>query len=439
MSNILIIEDDSTLRNVLDKYLTKHGHQVHLAETGKKGVEFLSLQNIDTALIDIRLPDINGLDLLSDIKKKTPHIQIIMMTFYDDVRSAVKAIKLGAKDYLTKPINPEELLSLLIPAATKEKEKHTTSQFVTGNSIEFAEILKHASLVAPTNLSVLITGESGVGKEELAKYIHQQSLRNAAPFITLDCGSLSEELFASELFGHVKGAFTGALQDKIGLLEQANSGTLFLDELGNLSYENQIKLLRVIQEKKVRRVGSIKETNIDVRLIAATNDDIIQSIKSESFREDLYHRLNEFKIHIPSLKERKEDILDLIQHFLNQSNVEFHKSIKRIDDKALEVLKNYHYPGNIRELKNIIRRASLLTNSSIISIEHLPEELQVSIEQYQIETSNSVDLKIIHEANEKEAIVKALKESANNKSKAARMLNIDRKTLYNKMKLYQLD
>ncbi|MFN8415008.1 MAG: sigma-54 dependent transcriptional regulator [Cytophagaceae bacterium] len=439
MSNILIIEDDSTLRNVLDKYLTKHGHQVLLAETGKKGNELLSLHQIDIALIDIRLPDVNGLDILSELKKKLPSIQIIMMTFYDDVRSAVKAIKLGAKDYLTKPINPEELLSLLTPASTKEKEKSATSQFVVGTSSVFSEILNHATLVAPTNLSVLITGESGVGKEELAKYIHQQSLRNSAPFITVDCGSLSEELFASELFGHVKGAFTGALQDKTGLLEQANSGTLFLDELGNLSYENQIKLLRVIQEKRVRKVGSTKESSIDVRLIAATNDDIIQSIKSESFREDLYHRLNEFKIHIPSLRERKEDIQDLIQYFLNQSNREFHKSIKKIDDKALEILMNYHYPGNIRELKNIIRRATLLTSSSTITLDQLPEELQNSIEQYQLETSNSVDLKIIHEANEKEAIVKALKECANNKSKAARMLNIDRKTLYNKMKLYQLD
>lgn len=437
MSNILIIEDDSTLRNVLDKYLTKHGHQVLLAETGKKGNELLSLHHIDIALIDIRLPDINGLDILSDIKKKLPSMQIIMMTFYDDVRSAVKAIKLGAKDYLTKPINPEELLSLLTPATVKEKS--ATTQFITGSSTTFSEILKHATLVAPTNLSVLITGESGVGKEELAKYIHQQSLRNAAPFVTVDCGSLSEELFASELFGHVKGAFTGALQDKTGLLEQANNGTLFLDELGNLSYENQIKLLRVIQEKKVRKVGSTKESTIDVRLIAATNDDIIQSIKSESFREDLYHRLNEFKIHIPSLKERKEDIQDLIQYFLNQSNREFHKAIKKIDDKALEILMNYHYPGNIRELKNIIRRATLLTDSSIISLDQLPEELQHSIEKYQQETTNSVDLKIIHEANEKEAIIKALKECANNKSKAARMLNIDRKTLYNKMKLYQLD
>jgi two-component system response regulator HydG len=358
------------------------------------------------------------------------------MTFYDDVRSAVTAIKSGARDYLTKPINPEELLSLLKPAITVNKEFDIRKEgFVKGKSPLFAAVLEHASLVAPTMLSVLITGESGTGKEELAKYIHTNSLRKTKAFITVDCGSISEELFGSEFFGHVKGAFTGAINDKPGLLESANGGTLFLDELGNLTYENQIKLLRVLQEKKVKRIGATKEIELDIRLIAATNEEIVSSVQKEKFREDLYHRLNEFKIHVPALRDRREDLKELIHYFIVKSNDEFKKQVKQISVNAFDALTQYAFPGNIRELKNIIRRAVLLVKSDVINKDELPEEI-FHIHKSPIDT---IDLKTLQEQQEKETIIKALKKTGNNKSEAARILNIDRKTLYNKLKLYQLE
>lgn len=437
MDRILIIEDDFTLRSILEKFLQKNGFDVISTAKGKEGLEIVSAQRIDYILLDLRLPDSNGIEILQSVKKLHPHITVIMMTFYDDVRSAVLAIKSGARDYLTKPVNPEELLGLLKSSTTaKQLAEPKSKVFVKGKSKQFASILEHAKLVSPTMLSVLITGESGTGKEELAKFIHTNGLRATKEFITVDCGSISDELFASEFFGHVKGAFTGAIQDKSGLLEMANGGTLFLDELGNLTYENQVKLLRVLQEKKVKRVGSHKEISLDVRLIAATNEEIIQSVQKEKFREDLYHRLNEFKIHIPALKDRKEDLQELIDHFILNSNQEFHKEVKGIDAPAYTILLQYAFPGNIRELKNIVRRAVLLVKGNEITTEHLPEEILHVNTPVQVDTT---DLKTLQEHQEKEAIIKVLKQTGNNKSKAARLLNIDRKTLYNKLKVYQLE
>lgn len=436
MNKILIIEDDFSLRSILEKFLQKNGFEVVSTAKGKEGMEMLSVNQIDHILLDLRLPDSNGIDILQSVKKLYPNISVIMMTFYDDVRSAVSAIKSGARDYLTKPINPEELLAILKSVnIVKPAVQIKTNAFVKGKSKQFAAVLEHAKLVAPTQLSVLITGESGTGKEELAKFIHTNSLRAEESFITVDCGSISDELFASEFFGHIKGSFTGAIQDKKGLLEMANGGTLFLDELGNLTYENQVKLLRVLQEKKVKRVGSHKEIELDIRLIAATNEEIIQSVQKEKFREDLYHRLNEFKIYIPSLKDRKEDLQELIDHFISSSNKEFNKNVLGIDAPAYEILLQYSFPGNIRELKNIIRRAVLLVKDSKISSEDLPGEI-IHADPIFIDTT---DLKTLQEHQEREAIVKVLKQTGNNKSKAARLLNIDRKTLYNKLKIYHLE
>lgn len=438
MDKILIIEDDFSLRTLLEKFLHKNGFDVVVTDQGRIGLEIMSSHPVDYVLLDLRLPDSNGIDILQQIKKLYPNIVVIMMTFYDDVRSAVSAIKSGARDYLTKPINPEELLSLLKPVnVPKSTLQSNTSEFVKGKNEQFLSILEHATLVAPTNLSVLITGESGTGKEEMAKFIHANSLRKNNQFITIDCGSVSDELFASEFFGHTKGAFTGAVQDKTGLLEMANGGTLFLDELGNLTYENQVKLLRVLQEKKVKRVGSSKEITVDVRLIAATNEEIILSVQKEKFREDLYHRLNEFKIHIPSLRERKEDLQEFIHYFISKSNIEFSKGIKETSAESYKALLKYGFPGNIRELKNIIRRAVLLAKSDVIEQEELPQEILYV--KSTINIADTVDLKSLQEHQEKESIIKALKQTGNNKSEAARLLNIDRKTLYNKLKLYQLD
>jgi len=436
LEKILIIEDDISLRNILEKFLHKNKFEVITTDKGKAGLEIVTSQNIDFVLLDLRLPDSNGIDILQAIKKVHTHIPVIIMTFYDDVRSAVSAIKSGARDYLTKPINPEELLGLLKPATVVNKAAEIRKEeFVKGKSHLFAAVLEHASLVAPTTLSVLITGESGTGKEELAKYIHTNSLRKQKPFVTVDCGSISEELFGSEFFGHVKGSFTGAINDKPGLLESANGGTLFLDELGNLTYENQIKLLRVLQEKKVKRIGSIKEIELDIRLIAATNEEIVLSVQKEKFREDLYHRLNEFKIHVPALRDRKEDLKELIHYFIIKSNAEFNKHVKQLSENGLNALVQYAFPGNIRELKNIIRRAVLLAKSDFIDTDELSEEI-FHTHTLSVDT---VDLKSLQEQQEKETIIKALKKTGNNKSEAARILNIDRKTLYNKLKLYHLE
>lgn len=436
MEKVLIIEDDISLRAILEKFLIKNGFEVISTDRGKAGLEIISSQHIDFVLLDLRLPDSNGIEILQSIKKLHTHISVIMMTFYDDVRSAVAAIKSGARDYLTKPINPEELLSLLKPVQLLKKSVEINKDaFVKGRTPLFTAVLEHAILVAPTMLSVLITGESGTGKEELAKYIHANSLRKQKDFVTVDCGSISEELFGSEFFGHVKGSFTGAVYDKPGLLESANGGTLFLDELGNLTYENQIKLLRILQEKKVKRIGSTKEIDLDIRLIAATNEEIVLSVQKEKFREDLYHRLNEFKIHIPALRERTEDLEELIKHFIVRSNKEFNKNVKDLSESGLSILTQYAFPGNIRELKNIIRRAVLLTKSDTIDKDELPQEI------FQVRTLplDTVDLKTLQEKQEKDTIIKALKKTGNNKSEAARILNIDRKTLYNKLKLYQLE
>ncbi|MGN6646144.1 MAG: sigma-54-dependent transcriptional regulator [Cytophaga sp.] len=435
MEKILIIEDDFALRSILEKFLQKKNFEVYAAERGKQGIELLSDHPIKYVLLDLRLPDSNGIDILQQIKKAYPQIVVIMMTFYDDVRSAVAAIKSGAKDYLTKPINPEELLSLLKSSVQEKKAEVQTENFVKGKNAQFASVLEHAALVGPTMLSVLITGESGTGKEELAKYIHSKSDRKHAAFVAVDCGSISEELFPSEFFGHVKGAFTGAVADKAGLLETANGGTLFLDELGNLTYENQVKLLRVLQEKKVKRVGANKEIALDIRLLAATNEEIIASVQKEKFREDLYHRLNEFKIHIPALRARTEDLQELIKHFISKSNQEFNKKVKGIGSEVEKILTGYSFPGNIRELKNIIRRAVLLTRGDMIESDALPAEIM----QPDIERTNTIDLKLLQEQQEKESIIKALKQTGNNKSEAARLLNIDRKTLYNKLKNYHLE
>jgi two-component system response regulator HydG len=436
LEKVLIIEDDISLRTILEKFLQKNGFEVISTDRGKAGLEIITSQHIDFVLLDLRLPDSNGIEILQSIKKLHSHVSVIMMTFYDDVRSAVTAIKSGARDYLTKPINPEELLSLLKPIqAVKKAVEINKSEFVQGKNEKFAGVLEHARLVAPTMLSVLITGESGTGKEELAKYIHTNSQRKQKDFITVDCGSISEELFGSEFFGHMKGSFTGAVYDKPGLLESANGGTLFLDELGNLTYENQIKLLRVLQEKKVKRIGSNKEIDLDIRLIAATNEEIVLSVQKEKFREDLYHRLNEFKIHVPALRERPEDLNELINHFIAKSNSEFGKHVKQLSESGLAVLAQYAFPGNIRELKNIVRRAVLLATSETIEKDQLPQEI-FNTRTLAVDT---VDLKSLQEQQERDAIIKALKKTGNNKSEAARILNIDRKTLYNKLKLYQLE
>jgi two-component system response regulator HydG len=317
-------------------------------------------------------------------------------------------------------------------------EAKNHAQLIKGNSPYAKKLYEHVDLVAPTDMAVLIQGESGTGKEYIARLIHQQSKRSKKPFVAVDCGALSKELAASELFGHLKGSFTGAANDKKGLFEWANGGTLFMDEVGNLSYDVQVKLLRALQEKVIQPVGSNKTIDVNVRVITATNDDLLSSINKESFRQDLYHRINEFKIQLSPLRDRKTELDVFINHFIQLANAELDRKVEDISPEVKEVFYNYDWPGNLRELKNVIKRMVLLSNNAIAQTDALPDEMLWSVPADQTPASDS-DLKAQNEMNEKALIQKTLQQVKYNKSKAAKLLNIDRKTLYSKIERYGID
>ncbi|MFW5759783.1 MAG: sigma-54-dependent transcriptional regulator [Cyclobacteriaceae bacterium] len=446
---VLIIDDDPTFLMMLKNFLTKKDFITRTGISANDALQILKKENFDIILLDFKLPDKNGLDLLKDIKKLNYQAPVILMTSYADIKIAVQAIKQGAYDYISKPVKTEELLNIIHKALDNSAKKGKASAegsflYIAGKSEEAHKINKHIQLVAPTNFSVIIQGESGTGKEYVARMIHLESDRKNKPFVAIDCGALSKELAGSELFGHVKGSFTGALNDKVGQFEAANKGTLFLDEIGNLSYEIQVKLLRALQERKIKKIGSNHDINVDVRIIVATNEDLKEAVESGDFREDLYHRLNEFSINISPLRDRKSDIMMFADHFLEQANRELKKSIVGFDAEVKDKLLTYQWPGNIRELKNLIKRAVLLASTEQISGECLPREImeQKSAEDYLESiavTGDASDLKAIAEKNERAIILKTLEKVGYNKSKAARLMNIDRKTLYNKLKLYGLE
>lgn len=450
--HILIIEDDITFSLILSKYLDKHDY----ASTAVGGIQDalkllrLTPSKFDAILLDYHLLDGTAMDVLDFLKVHQLPNPVIIMTSILDIKIAVQAIKKGAKDYITKPINQEELLMQLqevlknatsAPQQTKRQqaETNTKDHFVIGHSVMAQQLHKHIELVANTDMAVLIVGESGTGKEHVAKKLHQNSSRKEGPFIAIDCGALSNELAASELFGHTKGAFTGATQDKIGQLEAADGGTIFLDEIANLSYENQVKLLRVLQEKELMPVGATATKKIDVRIITASNEDFNQAISKGLFREDLYHRLNEFKLKIPSLSERIEDLPEFISFFIEKSNELLGKNVQQVSEAVLQIFEKYHWPGNIRELQNVIKRAVLLSVDDIITPKELPEEMALHL-VVQPKASGQIhsveDIKQLNEQQEKELIIKTLMQVQFNKSKAARILKINRTTLYNKLNKY---
>ena len=453
---ILVVDDDTAFCVMLKTFLQKKAFDVVNAFSGAQAIEQLKDVAFDVVLIDIRLPDSDGLQLLKYIRENSLKASVILMTGYTDIKAAVNAMKLGAFDYVGKPINPEEILHIIGLALNRREEKDTTNvitkpaatakaeskklhsvstSFVTGASANSAQLHEHITLVAPTNMSVLIIGDSGTGKEHIAKSIHDQSKRAGKPYIAVDCGAIPKELASSEFFGHIKGSFTGAVTDKTGHFEAANGGTLFLDEVGNLSYEVQVQLLRALQERKVKPVGSNHEVDVDIRVIAATNEDLNEAVRHGDFREDLYHRLNEFCIRVPRLAERKQDIMMFANHFLATANKDLEKEITGFSSEVAQLFKNYEWPGNLREMKNTIKRAVLLEKSDVITLEVLPQEMR--------EPSTTAVLHIDEfgytKGNEEEAIKKALEKANYNKSKAAKLLDIDRKTLYNKLKLYNLD
>lgn len=443
-SKILVIDDDTSFCVMLKTFLQKKGYDVTNAFNAKEAEEAIRNQIFDVVLTDIRLPDSDGIQILKYIKETSFKTQVVLMTGYTDIKTAVSAMKLGAYDYVGKPINPDEILHTIEQALKKrlekpepvaeKKEKKETSDFafVKGASSTSNQLHEYIGLVSPTNMSVLIIGDSGTGKEYIAHTIHMQSKRKDKPFIPVDCGAIPKELASSEFFGHIKGSFTGAINDKTGHFEAANGGTLFLDEVGNLSYEVQIQLLRALQERKVKPVGSNHEIKVDIRVIAATNEDLSEAVKRGDFREDLYHRLNEFCIQAPRLSERKQDIMVFAHHFLALANDDLEKNIEGFDDEVIELFMNYDWPGNLREMKNTIKRSVLLTKANTVPIDVLPQEMRSAIEQ-----ENAIPY--YSKENEESAIRSALEKAGFNKTKAAKLLNIDRKTLYNKLKLYSID
>lgn len=450
MATILLIEDDLTFSRILEGFLTKQGFKVRIAHKGMEGLQLFLAKPFDLVLLDYRLPDMTGMDVLIEIKKNSVTTQVIIMTSFSDIRTAVKAMQVGAFEYITKPVNPDELLMIVQQALKKDKETTVSrspklipeKQFVEGNSDVAKQLYEYVRLVAPTDMSVIIEGESGTGKENVAQRIHMLSARSKARFVAVDCGALSKELAASELFGHVRGAFTGAVQDKIGQFEEAHRGTLFLDEVGNLSYEVQVKLLRAIQERVIQPVGGNKEIKIDVRILTATNDDLFESVKKGQFREDLYHRLNEFRLKVPAVRERYYDLDEFLTFFRESANHELERNVTGFDKEVLEIFRSYDWPGNLREMKNVVKRAVLLTSEGLIGVKALSSEMldQLRNPSHKSSSANPVyDLKALQESKEKEMIIKTLKEVRYNKSKAARILNIDRKTLYLKIEKYGIE
>jgi two-component system response regulator HydG len=442
MKNILIIDDDAYICKLLVKYLNQHGFHAESTLSAKSGLEKAKTKKYDLILCDYRLPESDGLKMLKKFKSFDPTIPVIIMTAYGDVKVAVKSIKSGAYDYVTKPVQPEEILDL-IREVTRKKQREESSlsfkeEFIPGSSKEIRKVLDHVRIVAPVEMTVLIQGETGSGKEFIARLIHFNSKRSKGPFIAVDCGALPKGLANSELFGHLKGSFTGASFDKKGVFEQANGGTLFLDEISNLGPDNQMKLLRALQERSITRVGGEKRINVDVRIIVASNEDLVQEVKKKQLREDLYHRINEFQINIPPLRERGNDVLEFADKLLTRASRRFNKEVKGYDESVRDLLLGYSWYGNIRELKNVINRAVLLCRSGTISINDIPDEIRnyqtlPPREDQGIKTA-SLDLKDAAQEAEREAILNALAKAGYNKSKAARLLNIDRKTLYNKLK-----
>lgn len=457
---ILVIDDESIVGISCERVLTKENYDVTFQQNAKRGLMEALSGNYDVILLDLVLPDIEGMDILKTIKSKGVSSEVIIITGYATVKTAVGALKLGAADYLSKPFTPEELKivikkvidhSALLKenvALKKELDFHKGFKGIIGESSKMQQIFSVIKRVAPTDSNILITGESGTGKEVIAQLIHNMSLRKDKPFIACDCSSLTPTLLESELFGHVKGSFSGAISTKQGLFEVASKGTLFLDEVSNISLEIQSKLLRVLETFKLRRVGDTIERHIDIRLISASNRDLIHMVKEKSFREDLYYRLQVIPIHLPTLHERKEDITNLATSFLHRIHSRSKINAKNFSPEAIEILEKYHWPGNIRELKNTIERVAILCDSEIIETRHMPKELSdfprdrlqyefpenwKEFKKYKQQALNEVLFQI-----EKQFLLDALKNANGNISKAAKKVGIQRSYFHSLLKKYNL-
>ena len=461
MEKILIVEDDIAFGTMIQTWLKKKGFEVEKATSVKAAIQIYEKteSGFDLVLSDLRLPDHDGIFLLQWMRKHGMLVPFIVMTSYAEIQNVVLAMKSGATDYVAKPFQPDILLDKIKEAIKAQKNSASANQtqnssvaadkcnklasdkdnkvtspagdvpkYLEGESEASRKLYSFVSLVAPTPMSVLILGASGTGKEYVARRIHELSQRAGKPFFALDCGAIPKDVAASEFFGHVKGAFTGADQDKKGAFEMANGGTLFLDEMGNLNYEVQVQLLRALQERKIRPVGSTKEIDIDIRLVCATNENLAQRVAEGNFREDLYHRVNEFTIYMPELKDRGADIFLFADLFIKHANKELSRNVEGLDSKAKERITAYNWPGNLRELNNVMKRATLLASGRYIGV----TELEQSMAHIQPQAPTTLH----DEETELQRLEAALKAAGGNKSKAAQLLAVDRKTLYNKMKKY---
>lgn len=460
MTHILIVEDDLAFGTMMQTWLKKKGFETSRATSvGAAARLLMDGTKPDLVLSDLRLPDHDGLFLLGWMRKRGHNAPFIVMTNYAEVQNAVLAMKLGAADYIAKPVQPDILLQKIKdalaqaantpatadastpPPSTPNKNSHSSSnksnetkadtsstvpRYLEGKSEASKQLYSYVQLVAPTPMSVLILGASGTGKEYVARRIHELSSRSDKPFFALDCGAIPKDVAASEFFGHKKGSFTGADSDKRGAFETANGGTLFLDEVGNLSYDVQVQLLRALQERRIRPVGGDREIEVDIRLVCATNENLEQAVAEGRFREDLYHRINEFTIYMPQLRERGNDLFLFADLFIRQANEELQRNVEGFDASAAEMLVSNTWPGNLRQLNNVMKRAVLLTRGRLITTAELSQAMGPTLQQ-------QPSLTLHDENDERERIKQALQQTNGNKSKAARLLGIDRKTIYNKI------
>ncbi len=448
-SRVLIVDDDYAALEMMQDLFESKGYIPLTAPNGIEALNLIKNQEPDIVLSDIRMPEMDGMQLLRVLTKEYPHIPVIMITAHGTVNTAVEAMKIGAKDYILKPLSLDEILAKVeritqLSSLIKENEYllaklQQTYDFTNmiGKNDKIQEIFRLVKDVATTNTTILINGESGVGKELIANAIHYNSARVKRPFVKVNCGVLAESLLESELFGHVRGAFTGAIKDKIGRFEMANGGTLFLDEIGDISLNMQLKLLRVLQEGEFERVGGTETIKVDVRIIAATNKDLKKAIKEGTFRQDLFYRLNVIPITVPPLRERKDDIKYLVNHFIEKFNRVYGKTIQEVEPKAMELIEEYDYPGNIRELENLIERIVVLDKKGKITAEDLPSYIRQNEEEdYPSEVDFDEGLSNIVDSYERNLIIKALEQNKYNKFQTAKMLKMNRSTFMSKLKKY---
>jgi len=443
MEKILIVDDNETLRFTLTELLEDSGFECKAVEDGSAALEEVRKNSYGLVILDMRLPGMSGLEILRKIKENNKSLPVIMLTAFGEIRTAVEAMKQGAHDFITKPFDNDAMIMTIkktlelkylnqeVGILRKKLDEKYRDGDVIGNSDVMKEVFEKVKIVAPTNLSVLIEGESGTGKEVIACMIHSSSDRKSKPFIAVDCGAIPESLIESELFGHEKGAFTDARNAKEGKFELANEGSIFLDEITNLSESNQIKLLRVLQERKVTRLGAKKSISLDIRIIAATNIKLAEAVNSQRFRQDLYYRLNEFNLELPPLRERKEDISLFVEHFIKDTNAELNRNVKGVSEKVMEKLISHTWHGNVRELRNVIRRSVLMSKGEIINSIDIPDVIKFSSQE---SVSSNPSISSIKDELERDLILKAIKDAGGNKTKAAKILDMNERTFYRKIK-----